>query len=180
MPISEKRLAANRANAKLSRGPTSVAGKRISSRNGVKNYDISMFILLEGESAPLFKELLRSYEEEFQPATPTERSFVESMVIAQWNQGRVQSLQAAAINYEIRNQCQTENDQSDATPCNRAMHAFRRAATGSPNLELLSREAARFDRQYNRALRSLLKFRAEKQKISANSHQPEETKEIGQ
>jgi hypothetical protein len=50
------------------------------------------------------------------------------------------------------------------------------SAGKSPHLELLSREQSRLDRQYNRALRGLARFRAEKQKMQQNTHQPEETK----
>jgi hypothetical protein len=175
MPISEKRLAANRANAKLSRGPTSAAGKRTSSRNGARKSYLSRFILIEGESAPRFDALFRDYESEFQPSTPTELAFVENMVIARWHQTRLLTLHSAAINFEIRNQCVFENDENN-TALNRAMHATRLSAGKSPHLELLSREQARLDRQYNRALRGLTRFRAEKQKMQPDSHQPEENK----
>jgi hypothetical protein len=186
MPISEKRLAANRANAKLSTGPATAEGKRISSRNGAKKSDLAKFILIEGESAAHFDALLREYESEFQPATPTERAFVENMVIARWHQARALALHSAAINYEIRNQCVMENNDANDTACNRAMHAIRSSAGKSPHLELLSREQSRLDRQYNRALRGLTKFRAEKQnvarfcaenqKMQTNSHQLQENK----
>jgi hypothetical protein len=175
MPISEKRLAANRANAKLSHGPTSSAGKRISSHNGARKSDLSKFILIDGESSARFDALLRDYESEFQPTTPTERAFIENMVIARWHQTRSLTLHAAAINYAIRNQCVVENNEND-TALNRAMHAIRSSAGQSPHLELLSREQARLDRQYNRALRGLARFRAEKQKLQQNTDQPEETK----
>jgi hypothetical protein len=175
MPISEKRLAANRANAKLSSGPRSAAGKRISSRNGARKSALSKFILIEGECAVRFDAFLRDYESEFQPATPTERAFVENMVIARWHQTRLLTLHSAAINFEIRNQCVIENDQNN-TALNRAMHAIRLSAGKSPHLELLSREQSRLDRQYTRALRGLARFRAEKQKMQENTHQPNENK----
>ena len=176
MEISEKRLAANRANAKLSKGPTSAAGKRISSLNGARRTALSRAILIEGESAPLLDSLFRDYETEFQPATPTEMTFVESMVVARWHQIRSLAIQSAAIDYEIRNQCVFESNDANDNPRNRAMHAIRSSAGKSPHLELLSREQARLDRQYNRALRGLARFRAEKQKMQPNSHQPEENK----
>jgi hypothetical protein len=175
MPISEKRLAANRANSKLSTGPATSAGKSISSRNGARKSALSKFILIEGESAPRFDALLHDYESEFQPTTPTERAFVENMVIARWHQTRLQTLHSAAINFEIRNQCAMENDAND-TALNRAMHAIRLSAGKSPHLELLSRDQSRLDRQYTRALRGLARFRAEKHKLQQNTHQPEETK----
>lgn len=180
MPISEKRLAANRANAKLSTGPATPAGKRISSRNGAKKSDLSKVILIEGESAARFDGLLREYESEFQPTTPTERAFVENMVIARWHQARSLALHSAAINYEIRNQCEMENNDENDTPCDRAMHAIRSGAGNSAHLELLSREQSRLDRMYNRALRGLTRFRAENKKMQQNTHQSEENKGLDQ
>jgi len=56
------------------------------------------------------------------------------------------------------------------------MLAIRANPGTSPHLELLSREQARLDRQYNRALRGLTRFRAEKNKSQDNTHQPEENK----
>jgi hypothetical protein len=176
MPISEKRLAANRANAKLSTGPATAAGKRISSRNGGRKSDLSKVILIEGESAARFDGLLREYESEFRPATPTERAFVENMVIARWHQARSLALHSAAINYEMRNQCNAENNDENDTACNRAMHAIRSSAGNSPHLELLSRDQFRLDRMYTRALRGLTRFRAEKHKLQENTHQSEENK----
>jgi hypothetical protein len=179
MPISEKRLAANRANAKLSTGPATSEGKRASSRNGAKKSGLAKLLLIDGESPARFDALFREYETEFLPTTPTERAFVENMVIARWHQARSLQLHSAAINYEIRNQCKFENggaDSSNNTPCNRAMHAIRTSAGKSPHLELLSREQSRLDRQYTRALRGLAQFRAEKQKMQENTHQPEENK----
>ena len=73
MPISEKRLAANRANAKLSTGPATAAGKRISSRNGARKSDLSTFILIDGESAARFDALLRAYKTESSPPPPPSR-----------------------------------------------------------------------------------------------------------
>jgi hypothetical protein len=179
MPISEKRLAANRANAKLSTGPATAAGKRTSSRNGAKKSYLSNFILIDGESSARFDALLRDYESEFQPTTPTERAFVESMVIARWHQTRSLTLHAAAINYAIRSQCVVENDENN-TGLNRAMHAIRSSAGKSPHLELMGREQSRLDRQYTRALRGLARFRAEKQKMQENTHQQEQNKEEAQ
>jgi len=180
MPISEKRLAANRANAKLSSGPKSAEGKRISSRNGARKSYLSKFILIDGESAARFDALFRDYESEFHPTTPTEHAFVENMVISRWQQTRLLTLHSAALNFEIRNQCVVENDAENDTACNRAMLAIRSSAGKSSHLELLSHEQARLDRQYNRALRGLARFRAEKQKTQQNTHQLEETKGDGQ
>jgi hypothetical protein len=171
MPISEKRLAANRANAQLSRGPTSAAGKRISSRNGARKSALSSVILIDGESAARFDALLREYESEFQPTTPTERAFVENMVIARRHQARALALHSAAIDYEIRNQCVVENDDANDTPCDRAMDTIRASAGKSPHLEFLNRDQSRLDRQYIRALRGLARFRAERQKKQQNTHQ---------
>jgi hypothetical protein len=72
MPILEKRLAANRANAKLSRGPTSAPGKRISARNGSNQSDLSKVILFDGKSAAaLTRSFANTNPNSSQPPAPS-------------------------------------------------------------------------------------------------------------
>ncbi len=179
MELSEKRLAANRANAARSTGPTSAEGKRISSRNGARKSELAKFILIEGESGARFDALVLEYQTEFQPSTPTERDFIHAMATARWNQTRTTALHSAAINYEIRIRRESGVLDENEDACTRAMLAIR-ASGNAPHLELFSRDQSRFDRQYNHALRGLMRFQAEKRKIAENTRQPEENKGIDQ
>jgi hypothetical protein len=78
-PISEAQLAANRANAQLSTGPTSPEGREKSSQNRTTHGLSGKFRLLGWEDAQQFKELVTSLYDEHKPTTDSERRLVDSM-----------------------------------------------------------------------------------------------------
>jgi len=75
--ISERKLAANRANAQLSTGPRTPEGKARSSRNALKHGLLSSQILLEHESAEELEALREGLYEELQPIGALEETLVE-------------------------------------------------------------------------------------------------------
>jgi hypothetical protein len=66
--VSRKKLGANRANAKLSTGPKSDAGRARARMNALKHRFSSQEIVLEGEDAGQFDALRAQLEAEFIPA----------------------------------------------------------------------------------------------------------------
>jgi hypothetical protein len=176
MEISEKRLAANRANARKSHGPSTEAGKRISSRNATRHGLLANAVVLEGESQERFNALLNSLNAEFQPTTPTERIFVGKMAAAQWCLMRLWAIESAAIAHEMRTQADSVLTEDVPT---RAMLAMRALADTSRNSELNSRYEQRFDRQHYRALEGLRRLREENTRAK-RSHFPGENKEPAQ
>ena len=81
---TEKQIAANRRNAKLSTGPRSVEGKARSSRNALKTGLYCPGIIIGKESPTQLQELEAAYTAEYAPATPTERALVDSLVHYEW------------------------------------------------------------------------------------------------
>jgi hypothetical protein len=79
MDISDKRRAASRANGSKSRGPVTLSGKNNSSRNAERRHQLSNALLLTGESADLFKDLLTSLHHEFRPQSELERMLIDTM-----------------------------------------------------------------------------------------------------
>jgi hypothetical protein len=67
MPISEKRLAANRANGALSRGPITPEGKARSSQNAIKHGLQSNLVVLRNENKEAYQTVLQSYYDRFKP-----------------------------------------------------------------------------------------------------------------
>jgi hypothetical protein len=110
MALSEKKLAANRANAQKSKGPVSHHGKRNSSRNGTKHGVLASVLLIEGESHERFA--------------------------AQWRQQRAWAIEAAFLTNEMKNQ---PASQTSTDPANRAMLAVRSIGDHSHPLDLMSR-----------------------------------------
>jgi len=154
MPVSERKLAANRANAVKSRGPITPQGKRNSSRNNMRHGLLSNSVLIEGESPERFAALLNSLYTEHEPAT--ERILVEKMAVAQWRQLRLWAVDSAAITHEIRRQ---SDSLAAEPPPIRTMHAVRSIAESGRHADLMSRYEHRFDRQYYRALEALERTR---------------------
>ena len=91
--ISLKRLAANRANAQLSTGPTSSEGKAKSSLNAVKTGLTGRTVLLPSEDADAYETHLLQYLEEFQPVGVRETQLVQNLAATQWRLDRIPSLE---------------------------------------------------------------------------------------
>jgi hypothetical protein len=91
------RLAANRANAKLSTGPTSTEGKAKVSQNAVKTALTGRTILLPFDNVDAYQALLLAYQKEFQPVGPVETGLVQSLVDTCWRLERIPGLEYALV-----------------------------------------------------------------------------------
>jgi hypothetical protein len=92
---SDARLAANRANAKLSTGPTTAAGRAKSSMNAVKTGLTSRSILLPTEDAVPYQQHLDRHFKQFAPTTDEEKSLVQSIADTEWRLLRIFPLEAS-------------------------------------------------------------------------------------
>ena len=90
--ISEKQLAANRANASKSSGPKTEAGKAISCRNATKHGLLANDLVISTpwytEDRTEFQELARSVTEYYQPVGMMEEFLVTRITIAMWRMRR--------------------------------------------------------------------------------------------
>jgi hypothetical protein len=84
MLISEKQQEANRQSAQHSTGPTTSAGKAAASLNAVTYGLRARTLLLPGEDYQEYQRLCAALEAEWQPQTPTERFYLETMSTAHW------------------------------------------------------------------------------------------------
>jgi hypothetical protein len=155
---TESQTNASRTNGAKSHGPITEEGKQASSRNSLRHGILSKKVVLEGESQAEFDELLASYLEEHQPATPTERTLIENMAIARWRQQRAWTLETAGLTAEMRRPRYIEGED----PETQAFVAFRTLSDDSRTLELLNRYEARFERQFRAALTAFLGLRAKR------------------
>ncbi len=177
MALSDKQLAANRANAQKSTGPTSVIGKRNSSRNSLKHGLLSDIILINGESAERLNELASSITDEYDPETPSQEMMVQNAVAAMWFLMRCWAVGAAGLNHEMKVQAPSMTDEDAAT---RAMLAFRSLCDNSRHLDLLSRYQHRYERQYFRAIAALDKMRDERNARAERTRHHEENKQAAE
>ncbi|HEY6991168.1 MAG TPA: hypothetical protein VH369_22415 [Bryobacteraceae bacterium] len=138
---TEAQIAANQANAKLSSGPMTEAGKAASSKNHVihgLNYRGGMFILLPWESAEEFDYLVIDLKNEYGPKNPTELILVERMAQHHWLRNRATMLQGL---------CFLDDGTID-----------------DKRLALYLRYETTHERAFHKCLNELLKIRAEKRK----------------
>ncbi|HZQ50807.1 MAG TPA: hypothetical protein VFB14_01355 [Bryobacteraceae bacterium] len=78
---STAQLNANRANAQLSTGPSTEAGKAISSKNAVKTGLTGRTVLVPTEDAALYESHLASFREHYKPAGEAELNLVQSLAV---------------------------------------------------------------------------------------------------
>jgi len=83
-PISDAKLAANRANAQLSTGAVSQTGKAIVSQNATKHGLTGKFKVLACESQSEFDELLSGFLHAESPVGDDEIAMVHQMAEAVW------------------------------------------------------------------------------------------------
>jgi hypothetical protein len=96
-PVTEAQLAANRANARLSTGPSTPAGKAASSLNALKHGLTGKTVLLPHEDAALYQGELSELIETHQPATDEELRLVQSIHDCAWRISRIQRIEIGIL-----------------------------------------------------------------------------------
>ncbi len=92
--VSPARLAANRANAALSTGPTSETGRATSSLNALKTGLTGRTILLPNDDVEAYQAHVARFEAQWKPATDPERSLLQSIADTEWRLLRIPSLES--------------------------------------------------------------------------------------
>ena len=152
---TERQRESARINGARFRGPVTAEGKQISSRNSTRHGLLAQTVVHEGESLDRFQELLDGLIAEFQPRSTAETVLVETMVIARRRYLRILSFHKVQFDLEIAREA------SPSPKPVRAALAFRKLSVNSRSLDLLLRYETAFDRQFSRALSTLLKLRAQ-------------------
>lgn len=156
MELSERKLAANRANAAKSTGPRSPMGKIISSANSRRHKILASSVVLDNESASRFAAILNSFYADYGPRDATERVLVERMAIAHWRLMRIWAVEAADLRDE-------QNRQAgpllllDAP--SRTAHAIRSRSNAERHPDPIGRRESRYSREFQTAYEALWKHR---------------------
>jgi hypothetical protein len=93
-PISDARLAANRANAQHSSGPRSETGKATSSKNALKTGLTGATVLLPTDDAIIYQAFLDSIFDQWSPATDQENRLTQLIADTEWRILRIAPLEA--------------------------------------------------------------------------------------
>jgi hypothetical protein len=160
-PVTEDGKRASSANSAKSTGPVTPEGRARSAQNATRHGMLSDSIVLDDESAERFGIVLSLLEDELEPVTGIEQTFVETMALARWRQLRLWTVEKAQIDREARKQYLerygqefNRDNEVDDRPVTFAALAFRAMSDESRALELVGRLDARYDRQYKSALSS--------------------------
>ena len=88
-------IQANQINAQLSTGPITTDGKAQTAKNATKHgLTASYAVIRSAEEQTQFDALEAAYQYELRPYTPTELTLFTQLVLAAWNIGRCQRLEA--------------------------------------------------------------------------------------
>jgi len=94
-PISPAQLAANRANAQLSTGPRTDAGRAKSSQNAVKSALTGRTVLLPTDDRNEYERFLTGLQQQLKPEGQLECELVQIIVDCHWRLRRIQELEFA-------------------------------------------------------------------------------------
>ncbi len=172
--LSEQQLAANRQNAQKSTGPRTPEGKSVCAQNASRHGKLADEVLLACEDRKQFIRHSRRYHREFLPVGHLEKTLVNDMVAASWRRERMGVLEARLIDHSYNTipaplLPQRAPDAPEPHPDHspvafRNALGYRELVDTSKVLPQLSRDAARHNRDFHKALSTLLRLRAVHQK----------------
>jgi hypothetical protein len=147
-PISEAKLAANRANAQFSTGPKTEDGKKKVSQNRVTHGLTGNAVVLSSEDLDAFRALAIRVNLELAPATAVENALVDTIVNCQWRAHRIAEWEGQLI---------TESLDLSAGPQkpSRLMRLFSKSGDPAEALAKLQKYENAVHRQWRAALREL-------------------------
>ncbi len=171
---TEKQTAANRLNAQKSTGPRTPEGRAAVRLNGVTHGLTAETLVLKGESEADFKAIFESLEAEHQPTTPTEETLVAQLAMATWRLRRVYNMEAGFYNAGLQELTHYE--------CNKNLDLATRlgkvADQNNNTMALISRQEARLERSYYKALHELQRLRKEREANLALVSQSNPAKQV--
>lgn len=158
--LSPARLAANRANAQLSTGPTSQDGRAKASLNAVKTALTGRTVLLPSDDAALYEQHVLAYSKELRPLTQRECDLVQSIADTAWRLKRIPALEMA-IYAQGRLEFAEHFDHHEpaARP---SMIELKTFLTYEKQLRNLQLQEARLHRRYEKDTAELRKVQAER------------------
>ena len=148
MIISDKQHEANRRNAQHSSGPTTPEGREAVRLNALTYGLRARTLLLPGEDAEEYKRLWDALVAEWQPQTPTERFYLETMSTSHWLLARTDSSEQRIRNADLR------------------------LDTQSALLDRIAKQRTRLERSYTSAMHELKQLQKERR---ARQPQPAQT-----
>ena len=117
-PISDARLAANRANSQHSTGPRTETGKAKSSLNAVKTGLTGQTVVLPTDDAVAYQAHIHRHFAKYSPLTDDENTLVQAVADTSWRLLRIAPLEAGIYSIGHRQFANEFNDEDN--PATRA------------------------------------------------------------
>jgi hypothetical protein len=147
--MTETRLAANRANAKLSTGPRTEAGRRRSAQNAVRHGLFGRASVLEGEERQAYLDFTEAIIDSLEPETAMERQLAERVADQEWRMARIEAISEALL-APGAGEAEEETD-----PVCTAAREFRERPGGMATLSIYEQRLARMAREARKELREM-------------------------
>ena len=173
--ISEAQLAANRANAQLSVGPKTSAGKAIASLNALKTGLTGRTILLPTDDVAIYQQHIARIFKKYAPTTDDEKAIVQSIADTEWRLLRITPLEEgfyALGRQKLADQfAETDPQEREALIRTETFNLYRKEFN---NLALQERRL-RNHRKDDIAELQALRFEAQKEKASRSADRHRQT-----
>jgi hypothetical protein len=169
---SLNQLAANRANAQLSSGPTSPEGKAKVSHNALKTGLTGRTVLLPSEDVAAYQAHVARTFQQFAPEADEEKRLTQSLADTLWRLERIPSLEAGVYaigRRELAGQFAEEEDEA----VRKAMIEAQIFLSYRRDLNNLSIQEARLRRQYEKDEAELKRRIAEREQAAKNKQMEE-------
>ena len=147
---SAAQFAANQANARLSTGPATEAGKAASSRNNLRHGFRSQTVLLPGDDPAEYEALLTELTLYFAPQELMETRYVREMADADWRLRRLRQHLESAI---ARQMAKLASAQPDASTLELQSLAIETLSDTGTSYGTWLRYETKLGRQYDRAFK---------------------------
>ncbi len=159
---SEKQIAANRANALKSPGPSSPEAKSKVRMNAMRDGITGQVITLSEEDRPVFEKLKAELIEDFAPKTAMELRLANSIA---WDTWRLDHLKAVEMNlYALGTQDPDCNVECDSPQLHTAMSGALTFVKQSKKMGLLSIYEQRLNRSIHKNMDKLAELQAERKR----------------
>ena len=103
---TDKQIQASRKNGAKSNGPVTGEGKAKSANNARRHglSSNSHVVVLSNEDRGLYKEMLQSFYDTFQPANAVEMDLVQQIAASSWRIRRIIGMESATLELEMDRQ----------------------------------------------------------------------------
>jgi hypothetical protein len=170
---SSQQLAANRANAQLSSGPTSSEGKAKVSHNALKTGLTGRTILLPSDDVAAYQAQVARIFRQFAPESDEEKRLTQSLADTLWRLDRIPSLEAGIYAIGRRELAAQFADEEDEA-VRKAMIEAQIFLSYRRDLNNLSVQEARLRRQYEKDEAELQRRIAEREKAAKDRRMEED------